>query len=597
MLMQWFGNLVTMSWWNELWLNEGFASYFEYLGSEAVHGDMSFLDGFYFENLPKALDYDGKNVSHALSMGNELVTSSGTIEGVFDAIEYQKGASILRMLRAWMNKGSPRDDWESQPFDDPFLKGINEYLRKHSFRNSTGVSLWESFDTSTELDLLPLMNEWTFRDGYPLVTVSLDGKGNIKSTQEKFSVAEQMSCDTENLWWIPISFVSSDSTTQIKWGELNACQSLRPLMTLPKNGWIKVNAGQYGYYRVNYSPQLWSQLHDAVQQFDANGYPLLGGVDVAGLVEDSFHVAGQGVTMEVFLKFLQLLNHRPVDEAGPWISALPYIRRINNMVSCQKDWSKFVTSILDPFMENGTLSGNSGENLVDLFTFTGAIEMDGVSKPAELQMLRPAIIDIAGYFGTQSIVDEAKSLFKDVAKGKSVGLHPDLRSSLYNTIAKVNKKDDMNSMVSLLKSAENADESERIIRALGIFDHGHESLKLSLDPVIKAQDIGILMDSISYHGGNKAAVRLIEWIQGNIESLYVKLGEDTVAGRKLGQIIERSSAHITDTNSMSVLQAIQDDSSHILEDVRYIDRAVENIRSNAKWVADHNDFVCDWISK
>lgn len=597
--MQWFGNLVTMSWWNELWLNEGFASYFEYLGSEAVHGNMSFLDGFYFENLPKALDYDGKNVSHALSMGNELVDSSGAIEGVFDAIEYQKGASVLRMLRAWMNKGSTSDDWESQPSeDDPFLKGINEYLRKHSFHNSTGVSLWESFDTSTELDLLPLMNEWTFRDGYPLVTVSLDGKGNIKAKQEKFSVSEEMSCDTENLWWIPISFVSSDSTTQIKWGELNACQSLRPLMTLPKNGWVKINAGQYGYYRVNYSPQLWSQLHDAVQQFDSNGYPLLGGVDVAGLVEDSFHVAGQGITMEVFLKFLQALHRRPVDEAGPWMSALPYIRRIDNLVSCQKDWSNFVSSsILEPFIENGTLSGNLGENLVDFFTFSGTTEIDGVSNPAELQMLRPAIIDIAGYFGTQSIVDEAKSLFKDFAKGKSLDLHPDLRSSLYNTIAKVNKKDDMSTMVSLLKSAENADESERIIRALGIFDHGHDILKLSLDPAVKAQDIGILMDSISFHGGNKAAVKLIEWMQGNIGSLYEKLGQDTVAGRKLGQIIERAAAHIKDTETMSVLRAIQDESSDILEDVRYIDRAIESIRSNAKWVADHSDFVCDWISE
>ena len=126
--------------------------------------------------------------------------------------------------------------------------------------------------------------------------------------QKRFLDQEDIACDTENLWWIPLTFRSSDSASQIKWGELNSCQSLRPLATLPKNGWIKVNANQYGYYRVNYSPPLWDQLKKAAIISDTNGFPLLNGPDLAGLIEDSFHLAGHDETnIDVFLDLIRYI--------------------------------------------------------------------------------------------------------------------------------------------------------------------------------------------------------------------------------------------------------------------------------------------------
>ena len=204
---QWFGNLVTMSWWNELWLNEGFASYFEYLGAQASSSDLEFLDNFFMENGPKSLLYDGRNVSHPLSMAPHNVLNSATIESIFDAIEYEKGASILRMLRAWVNREasseSSSENWEQVaakdgPSSDNFLAGIHEYLVQNSFSTSNAESLWQHVGDKASVELLPLMKEWTFRDGYPVVAVAADAKGNVKLQQKRFLDQEDIACDTEN---------------------------------------------------------------------------------------------------------------------------------------------------------------------------------------------------------------------------------------------------------------------------------------------------------------------------------------------------------------------------------------------------------------
>lgn len=307
--MQWFGNLVTMSWWNDLWLNEGFATYIEYLGAESSQ-DSSFLSNFYTETIPYAFNYDGRLSSHPLSLQADSISSSDDIEGIFDAIEYQKGASILRMVRSWINRDnmeSKNDQWElsfarSGPTADKFLAGLHSYLLQHSYRNASASSLWQSVGEAIDVDLAPIMEEWTFHKGYPVVTVTMDAKGNIKVQQARYLEQEKSECDGEDLWWIPINYISSDSTTQVKWSELNSCQSLRPLTTLPKDGWVKVNAQQYGFYRVNYSPALWNRLKSAVGEKDLNGFHVMGGIDVAGLLEDSFHLAGiDSTSMDIFL--------------------------------------------------------------------------------------------------------------------------------------------------------------------------------------------------------------------------------------------------------------------------------------------------------
>ena len=599
---QWFGNLVTMSWWNDLWLNEGFASYVEYLGADAAHPEMSLLEDFYSDIVPVALEYDAKSSSHALSTNAATVSSSSSIEGVFDAIEYQKGGAVLRMVRAWMNRDAISKDgegWETSRTheNDPFLSGLRQYLVDHSYRNSSALALWESVEKPIDVDLIPLMHEWTFMDGYPMVTVTMDGKGNIMLSQQKFSEVDEIACQTEDrLWWIPTAYVSSDSATQVKWGELNSCASIRPLTSIGKDGWIKLNAGQYGYYRVNYSPALWRQLHDAAQQFDANNFPVLSGIDTAGLIEDSFNVAGHGdVEMDVFLEFAKSLRSRPVDDAAPWLVALPLLRRIDHLVSCKKGWSKFVAKeIISPFINGGTLSGNLKANLTDFFTFSGPSTIEGAVKPMELQRLRPAILTAAGYFGIPAVIKEAESLFTGIVKGSNVTLDADLREAMYNTVARANKKANLDRMIELLESSKNSDETDRLIRAIAIFDQDGV-LELSLSEKIKAQDVNQLLEAYARNGGDPAVVRLLEFLSKNMLELHEKLGADTGASRKLMRVIERAAPHARDQHCIDRIEELRRAFPAILDDPLAIDRSVEAIRVNMHWITTSNVATCGFL--
>jgi len=201
---QWFGNDVTMAWWSDLWLNEGLASYLEYLGADAVHPGLSFFDHFYIEDVPYAMYFDSKQASHPMSLPAASINSTDSIEALFDPVEYEKGGSLLRMLRAWINRGNyssiagaAADGWESVAAQTPptpltwasdlFLGGLRRYLESHQFNSTVAGDLWSSLSKSIGIELGPLMETWSRSKGYPVVTVSVDAKRSVWLQQAPFS--------------------------------------------------------------------------------------------------------------------------------------------------------------------------------------------------------------------------------------------------------------------------------------------------------------------------------------------------------------------------------------------------------------------------
>ena len=159
---QWFGNLVTLAWWDDLWLNEGFASYMEYKGVAQYHQNWDMESQFLTNDLHSVMNLDATINSHPIV---QAVDHPDQITEIFDSISYSKGASVLRMLENFM---SP----------DKFRIGIKRFLSKFTYQNAVTSDLWETLSmVSNSLNISKIMDTWTRQMGYPLVTVS-----NINNT-------------------------------------------------------------------------------------------------------------------------------------------------------------------------------------------------------------------------------------------------------------------------------------------------------------------------------------------------------------------------------------------------------------------------------
>ncbi|KAJ8311696.1 hypothetical protein KUTeg_011051, partial [Tegillarca granosa] len=170
---QWFGDLVTLKWWNDLWLNEGFASFMEYLGTDqvakAIGKKWQMNDQFIKSDLQRAMFFDSLKSSHPIEV---QVKNPDEINDLFDDISYSKGSSIIRMLRDVMGV-------------ERFNSGITAYLKKYKYGNTVTKDLWNSLSQGTSIDVALIMDTWTKQMGYPVINVKRSGN-TITLTQERY---------------------------------------------------------------------------------------------------------------------------------------------------------------------------------------------------------------------------------------------------------------------------------------------------------------------------------------------------------------------------------------------------------------------------
>uniref|UniRef100_A0A8C7CAC4 Aminopeptidase n=1 Tax=Oncorhynchus kisutch TaxID=8019 RepID=A0A8C7CAC4_ONCKI len=230
---QWFGNLVTMQWWNDIWLNEGFARYMEYISVNATYPKLR-VEDYLVDTCFAAIGRDSLNSSRPISSAAESPTQ---IEEMFDTVSYDKGACVLHMLRHYLT-------------DQVFQSGIVRYLRRYSYSNAHNQDLWDSL--ANHLDLTSMMNTWTLQTGVPLVTVTRQGS-HLLLKQERFLRTAHPSDPTwpslQFLWHIPLTYRTDTSTSIHR----------HPMTTLTDSvevgeevGWVKVNVDMAGYYLVHY---------------------------------------------------------------------------------------------------------------------------------------------------------------------------------------------------------------------------------------------------------------------------------------------------------------------------------------------------------
>ncbi|KAK3299624.1 peptidase family M1-domain-containing protein [Chaetomium fimeti] len=230
---QWFGNLVTMDWWDELWLNEGFATWAGWLATDHLHPDWEVWPQFINEGMDQAFSLDSVRSSHPIQVE---VRDGLDVNQIFDKISYLKGCSMIRMLAS--NLGIKT-----------FLKGIAIYLKKNAYGNAKTEALWNSLSEASGVDVNSMMKPWIEKIGFPVLNIT-EGKQQISVKQSRFlSTGDVKPEEDQTTWWVPLA---------VK-GKIGS-EAIEPLTLTTKEATLdgisedfyQLNANATGFYRVNY---------------------------------------------------------------------------------------------------------------------------------------------------------------------------------------------------------------------------------------------------------------------------------------------------------------------------------------------------------
>jgi tricorn protease interacting factor F2/3 len=228
---QWFGDLVTMKWWDDIWLNESFATFMSYKAVDSIHPEWRIWNNFFngeprAETLVGALSRDCLRNSHPIEVA---VNSPDEIEQIFDAISYGKGAHVLRMVEAYIG-------------EEAFRQGVQRYLSAHAYSNATGNDLWSTLEDVSGKQVRRIMSSWVQQVGYPVVTASLQD-GRLSLRQERFLI----SGDSEGTTWpIPIIIEVNGQRKSVLMETVEESVDARDLKSL------RVNPDRTGFYPVRY---------------------------------------------------------------------------------------------------------------------------------------------------------------------------------------------------------------------------------------------------------------------------------------------------------------------------------------------------------
>ncbi|XP_046947665.1 glutamyl aminopeptidase isoform X2 [Lynx rufus] len=269
---QWFGNIVTMEWWEDLWLNEGFASFFEFLGVNQAEKEWQMRDQMLLEDVLPVQEDDSLMSSHPIVV---TVTTPAEITSVFDGISYSKGVSILRMLEDWITP-------------EKFQKGCQIYLKKHKFGNAKTEHFWRALEEASNLPVKEVMDTWTKQMGYPVLNV----KDMRNITQKRFLLDSKANSSEPHSalgyrWNIPVKW-TEDNVSSITFYNRSETGGITLNSSNPAgNVFLKINPDHIGFYRVNYEVPTWEWIATNLS-FNHKGFS---SADRASLIDDAFALA------------------------------------------------------------------------------------------------------------------------------------------------------------------------------------------------------------------------------------------------------------------------------------------------------------------
>jgi len=518
---QWFGNLVTMKWWNDLWLNEGFASWMEYKGVAETQPNWAMGQQFWAQVMAPALKLDSLASSHPVSVA---VNDPKEIEAIFDTISYKKGSSIIHMLEQYLG-------------EETLSKGLNSYLRKHKFGNAITSDLWKSLSEATNgtKNVEEMMNTWTLQMGYPLITL-VKGQNTSKGLtgwcvkQSRFLASGRTNMSTivqkskfNYTWFIPVNMMTDKSSDQKNILLNSSHNASNGHIELPRDlKWIKANLEGSGYYRVQYPIEIWRELIQQLHTDPTVFHP----TDRAQLIDDAFCLCWAGMLdHDIPLSILEYLVGGEEDSLAVWSTALSHLT----------SWTEIL----------GETRGRQGLERLVLHLIDKKYNKLGWEDTGEHteRLLRQKILKAAVDAGHTKAVDHAKELFQGLLTGKET-IPANLQELVYSVGAREEGKEAWDWCWQRYTTTNIPSERRSLLYALGktkdIFII-KRYLDMTLDKnLVKGQDVQTVISSLSANPTGTLAT----WrhIQRHWDTIFQMFHD---ASFTMGNIIHTVTAHFS----------------------------------------------------
>ncbi|XP_013869155.1 glutamyl aminopeptidase isoform X2 [Austrofundulus limnaeus] len=558
---QWFGNIVTMDWWDDLWLNEGFASFFEYIGVEKAEPSWGMRDIMIIDDVLPVMVNDALLTSHPIIVD---VSSPAEITSVFDAISYSKGASVLRMLEDWMGR-------------DLFRDGCRKYLKDHHFQNAKTFDFWTALSSVSGLDIAGVMDTWTKQMGYPVVNLTVSGT-SAKLTQKRFLLDPSANAST------PISPFGYKWTVPVKWRSVQSEKKMMAMFdkdsteqlvtdyTPTEDGLLKINNDHIGFYRVSHDDDMWTIISDQLQ----TNHSVFNAADRTSYIDDVFALARADIV-----------------DYGNAFNLTMYLQNESDYIV----WSRVASSIA---YVRDMLSNDN-----ELYTLFQKLFRDHV-KPISTQLgwndvgtqterlLREIVLTISCQMDDKESLNEAARIFDEWIHGSLSSVPVNLRLLVYRYGMKSSTSENWNVMFQRYKNSTLAQEKDKLLHGLASVEDVCLLSKLleatKDESVVRSQDLFTVVRYVSYNplGQNMAW----DWTTLNWNYLVNRY---TINDRNLGRLLNQIS---TTYNSEAQLWKME----HFFQLTQNAGagemprkQALETVRNNIKWLKSNRAEIRTWL--
>jgi len=549
---QWFGNLVTMDFWDGLWLNEGFAEWMSWYSCNVFFPEWKVWQGYVTDTLQSALGLDALRSSHPIEVP---VKRADEINQIFDAISYSKGSCVLRMISKYLG-------------EDVFLEGIRRYLKKHAYGNTTTGDLWAALSDASGKDVERVADIWTKNVGYPVLTVTEDSKDSAVHVKQNrfFRTADVKPEEDRVLYPVFLALRTKDGVD-----ESVTLNKREDSFKVPDLDFFKLNADHSGIYRTSYTAERLQKLGENAKA------GLLSVEDRAGMIADTGALAAAGYQKTSgLLSLVKSFDTEPEFVVWDEITA-----RIGSIRSAWIFEDTKTRDALKTFQRD--LVSEKAHQLGWEFK-----ESDGHIE----QQFKSLLFGSAASSGDEVTKKAAFEMFEKFVGGDRSALHANLRPAVYSIVLQYGGTKEYDALVKEYETGKNSDERNAALRSLGRAQDPQliqRTLAYSLGKHVKEQDIYLPLSGLRAH---RAGIEAFwAWTKDNWDLLKEKMPPSFTM---LGTTVSMATSGFTKPEQLRDVEKFFDGKSTKGFD-RNLAQSYDAIRAKIGWLERDANDVEAWL--